>query len=70
MEHKVWRILNRDAYTEEGIELTKKIHDFLTNLVGTVGIENAKYLFNYWNYYYSGNSRKYPKLLKFIEINP
>ncbi len=65
MEHKVWRILNRDAYTEEGIELTKKIHDFLTNLVVTVGIENAKYLFNYWNYYSSETFRILGNLVNF-----
>ncbi|MEY8334679.1 hypothetical protein AALB53_16475 [Lachnospiraceae bacterium 47-T17] len=57
MEHKVWRILNRDEYTEGGIELTEKIHDFLTNLVGTVGIEDAKHLFNYWKYYTSETFR-------------
>lgn len=51
MEHKVWIILKKDKYTDEGIKKMEQIYDFIELLVNKVGLLPMKELFNDWNEY-------------------
>lgn len=48
-EHKVWEILKKEKYTEEGIKKMEQIFDFLFAMKKTVGDLPMKELFNMWN---------------------
>jgi len=48
-EHKVWEILKKEKYTEEGIKKMEQIYDFLLAMKKTVGDLPMKELFNIWN---------------------
>ena len=49
MDHKVWSILLKDRYTEDGIKKMEQIYDFIEVLVNKIGLLPMKELFNDWN---------------------
>jgi hypothetical protein len=49
MEHKVWGILLKEKYTEDGIKKMERIYDFIEVLVNKIGLLPMKELFNDWN---------------------
>ena len=51
MEHKVWSILKKDRYTDEGIKKMEQIYDFIEVMINKVGLLPMKELFNDWNEY-------------------
>ena len=46
MEHKVWGILLKEKYTEDGIKKMERIYDFIEVLVNKIGLLPMKELFN------------------------
>lgn len=51
MEHKVWSILKKDKYTEEGIKKMEQIYDFIDVLKMRIGLLPMRELFNDLNEY-------------------
>lgn len=49
MKKSCWEILNKDIYTEEGIEEIEKIYSFISDMIDTLGVEKTNQLFTYWN---------------------
>lgn len=50
-EHPVWKLLEKDKYTEEGIIRKEAMYDFINNMIIENGNATMRALFNYWNEY-------------------
>lgn len=48
-EHNVWKVLNKEKYTEEGIRKVEEIYDFLSKMMDDIGIERMQQLSDMWS---------------------
>ena len=48
-EHEVWNILNKEKYTDKGIEKVENIYNFIMAMQKTIGPLALIELYNCWN---------------------